>query len=114
MLRAHCPAGAAAGARVCIGGSSSTWYTGRAGGTAYVNSWGSARFNTAFVFPEDLSRWAKYICEAVSHELGHTLGLMHDGVVGGPNYYEGEWAVTWWQGESKGCTVLCNAVQCVA
>ena len=30
----------------------------------------------------------------MSHEVGHTLGLSHDGVTGGPEYYEGHngWA----------------------
>lgn len=32
----------------------------------------------------------RYVWEAVSHEVGHTLGLSHDGQTGGPAYYEGQ------------------------
>src|SRR5436309_3550495 len=36
----------------------------------------------------------KDIAEAASHEVGHTLGLSHDGVIGGTPYYagQGNWA----------------------
>lgn len=57
---------------------SSQWYGSTVGGISYVNSfiWGN---NTpCFVFSELLYNNVKYIGEAVSHETGHTLGLLHD------------------------------------
>jgi hypothetical protein len=54
------------------------WF-GVAGGIAYHNSflWGN---NTpAFVFSTLLHYNEKFIAEAISHELGHTFGLQHQG-----------------------------------
>jgi hypothetical protein len=54
----------------------SAWY-GAAGGVSYVGSftWGD---NTPdFVFTALLNYRTKYISEAASHEIGHTLGLRH-------------------------------------
>ncbi|GBF87613.1 hypothetical protein Rsub_00324 [Raphidocelis subcapitata] len=72
------------GVRAVIGGSSLDWYgakTGaKTGGVAYVNTFGSAYYEPAYVFPAQLSNGApKYVAEATSHELGHRLGLSHDG-----------------------------------
>jgi hypothetical protein len=56
--------------------TSSSWY-GSAGGVAYTNSfvWGD---NTpCFVFTALLNYNVKFISEAASHEVGHTLGLNH-------------------------------------
>ncbi|MBN2475076.1 MAG: hypothetical protein JXB62_10740 [Pirellulales bacterium] len=63
------------GVRVCIGGSSSDWYSGGAGGVAYVGSfdWGSD--TPCFVFNTGETGAA----EAATHEVGHTLSLHHDG-----------------------------------
>lgn len=57
----------------------SAWY-GSAGGVAYVGSfvWGD---NTpAWVFSALLGNRTKWVAEAVSHEVGHTLGLQHQSV----------------------------------
>jgi hypothetical protein len=68
------------GARAVIGGKSSDWFGSGAGGVAYVNSFGRAYYEPAFVFPGDLGNgYPKYVWEATSHELGHRLGLSHDG-----------------------------------
>jgi hypothetical protein len=63
--------------KVAIGGSSNDWYGQSAGGVAYINSW--LWDNTpVFVFEEQLGNGnAKYVAEAVSHEVGHSLGLQH-------------------------------------
>lgn len=68
------------------------------GGVAYIGVFdlagSSGRYQPALVFPHLLGDDAKNIAEAASHEAGHTLGLAHDGVTGGPGYYEGHdpWA----------------------
>lgn len=52
-----------------------------AGGVAYVDVWGASDFKyyqPALVFPEGVPG-AKNMTEAASHELGHNLGLSHDG-----------------------------------
>lgn len=48
------------------------------------------RFDPAFIFPLNLGSHPKYVAEAASHEVGHRLGLHHDG----PGYYpgHGNWA----------------------
>jgi hypothetical protein len=76
------------GVRVVIGGNSSDWYEPGAGGVAYVGSfdWGSD--TPVFAFPKNLSNSEKYIAEAVSHEVGHAVGLHHDGT-GSEEYYGG-------------------------
>lgn len=51
-----------------------SWY-GSAGGVAYVNSFGSATNPYAWVFNLTLNGAA----ESGTHEIGHTLGLRHDG-----------------------------------
>lgn len=81
------------GIRVAIGGSYSDWYGNPAGGVAYVGSFGVGI--PCFIFPLNLGpNYAKYVWEAVSHEIGHTVGLFHDGVTGGTSYYsgQGDWA----------------------
>ncbi len=83
------------GIRVCIGGSSYDWYGGGAGGVAYIGSFNWNTDSPCFVFTAQLANGVeKYTAEATSHEVGHTLGLYHDGVIGGSAYYEGHgnWA----------------------
>ena len=83
------------GIRVCLGGSSGDWYNGSAGGTANLGSFSKNTDTPCFVFPENLGNGnKKYVSDAASHEIGHTLGLHHDGVTGGSSYYtgHGDWA----------------------
>ncbi len=68
------------GVRVVIGGSSSDWLGQSAGGIAYVNSFNWTSDTPTFVFENQLGNGSeKLIAEATSHEVGHTLGLNHDG-----------------------------------
>lgn len=89
------------GVRCVIGGSSTQWLGAAAGGVAYIGSFGQTISTTsttndvpAFIFPTELSNNAKYISEAASHEVGHTLGLYHSSQTNGNEYYAGhaDWA----------------------
>ncbi|MDQ4097510.1 MAG: fibronectin type III domain-containing protein, partial [Actinomycetota bacterium] len=76
-----------AASKLCNGGC---------GGLAYIgvfDTTNSARYQPAWIFPQNLSNNTKSIAEAVSHEVGHNLGLNHDGVTGGSSYYGGH--ATW-------------------
>jgi hypothetical protein len=69
---------------------------GTCGGIAYnsvFDNSNSTYFQPAWVFPQNLANDAKSIAEAVSHEVGHNLGLSHDGLTGGTSYYAGH--ATW-------------------
>lgn len=104
------------------------WF-GVVGGTAYVNSFGWGDDTPCFIFSTLLNYNEKFIAEAISHETGHTLGLLHQALYNGCNFLSeynlglGEgptgWApimgigyyqnVTTWH---KGPTVLgCDAIQ---
>ena len=54
------------------------------GGVAYVNVWGVSyyeHYQPALVYYDNLASAPYYIAEASSHELGHNLGLSHDGTI---------------------------------
>ncbi|MBD2447246.1 hypothetical protein H6G76_08715 [Nostoc sp. FACHB-152] len=79
------------GVRVVIGGSGSNWFGSIAGGVAYLDSFNSSSDTPAFVFSDDLGDGEKYTAEAISHEVGHTLGLNHDGRISpSEEYYKGQ------------------------
>lgn len=82
------------GIRVVVGGSSSDWLGSAAGGIAYLNSYTASSDTPCFVFPRELANNAKYIAEAASHEVGHTVGLYHSSQSNGTEYYAGhaDWA----------------------
>lgn len=104
------------------------WY-GLAGGVAFYDSFTWGNNTPCFVFSTLLSYNEKYIAEAISHEVGHTLGLKHQasyssscgylgefnegngvGVLGwapimGNSYYRN---VTTWH---KGSTSSCGEIQ---
>ncbi len=68
------------GIRIVVGGSSSDWWGSVAGGVAYVGSFNWTSDTPGFVFTAQLGNGnEKYTAEAISHEVGHTLGLSHDG-----------------------------------
>ncbi len=81
------------GIHVVIGGNSD-WYGDVIGGIAMINGFGPSPDTPCFVFSDNLGISdhgnEKYVAEAISHEVGHTLGLHHDGISGGAEYYEGQ------------------------
>ncbi|MCA9062149.1 MAG: hypothetical protein KDA96_03800 [Planctomycetaceae bacterium] len=77
------------GIRVVIGGDCMDWYGSSAGGVAYLTSFSWNTDTPTYVFPNQLGNgYEKYVAEAVSHEVGHTLGLSHDGTAT-VGYYSG-------------------------
>ena len=79
---------ASKGIRCVIGG-----YSPSAGGLSGVGSFGTAKTHN-YVYPYDLGLGAKAIAEAASHEVGHSLGLHHDGYEHN-EYYTGENSSDW-------------------
>jgi PKD repeat protein len=75
---------------------SPTSFMGGWGGYAYIGSFNWSTDSGCFIFTQNLANAEKYIAEAVSHEVGHTLGLNHDGASGSSptEYYygQGNWA----------------------
>ena len=64
--------------RAVIGGSWDQWYGSPAGGVAWLTSWQWNNDTPVFVFEENLANGdPKSTAEAVSHEVGHSLGLNH-------------------------------------
>jgi len=100
------------GIRAVIGGSSTDWFsTSSFGGVAYLNSFPWNSDTPAFVFENNLNNGQeKSVAEAISHEIGHTLGLSHDGTTTGVEYYPGHgsgatgWAPIMGNGYSKELT----------
>lgn len=109
--------------------TSSSWY-GSTGGVAYIGSFTWGDDTPCWVFSALLKYNTKNIAEAISHELGHTLGLQHQSVYdkncvkvneynsGGGDYTTG-WspimgvsyytnASTWMKGRT---TVSCSTIQ---
>jgi hypothetical protein len=82
------------GIRVVV--SPTNWYSVNAGGTAYVGSFDWSSDTPCYVFTKQLADGEKYIAEAIAHEVGHSLGLYHDGQGGSAptEYYygQGDWA----------------------
>jgi hypothetical protein len=93
-LRKASPNDANYGVRVVI--SPTNWYNTSAGGVAYIGSFNWDSDTPCFIFTLQLANGEKYIAEAAAHEVGHTLGLYHDGVSGtsASEYYfgHGDWA----------------------
>lgn len=62
------------------------------GGVAYLNVFGTpdyaTRYSPAFAYYNNVSNLARSIAEVISHEVGHNLGLNHDGTKAA-EYYSG-------------------------
>ena len=80
------------GIRVVI--SPTTYFYPGAGGVAYIGSFAWSSDTPTFVFPNTLGHGETLVADVTTHETGHTLGLFHDGVTDGPEYYSGHanWA----------------------
>ena len=93
-LRKTTSSDGAFGIRVVI--SPTNWYNSGAGGVAYIGSFSWNTDTPCFAFSQQLANGEKYIAECVSHEVGHTVGLNHDGTsgTGATQYYQGQgnWA----------------------
>lgn len=71
-----------------------TFYNCNCGGVAYLRVYPDIGnyYKPALVFFDMLSYNEKFIAEAIAHEAGHNLGLLHDGIAGGCSgceYYAG-------------------------
>jgi hypothetical protein len=75
------------GIRVVIGGDGA-WFS-PVDGVAYLDSFNWSSDTPAFVFSENLLFDVKSEAETISHEVGHTLGLEHDGN-DFTEYYQGQ------------------------
>jgi hypothetical protein len=67
----------------------------QAGGVAFLGTFNGDQDICCWVFSSNLGPDVEsYMAEAASHEVGHTVGLRHDGQTGGVEYYPGHsnWA----------------------
>lgn len=66
---------------------------GSCSGIAYVGVFGRTYYDPAWVFAQRLYDDPSYVAEAISHEVGHNLGLRHDGTAQLAYYPgHGDWA----------------------
>ncbi len=83
------------GTRALITNTSNVYSSCGCGGVAYVGTFDSTSnhsyYQPAFVFQRGLGTGAKNLAEAASHEVGHNLGLSHDGTAS-TGYYSGQGA----------------------
>jgi hypothetical protein len=63
-----------------------------AGGVSYVGAFATstyAQYRPCWIYDNNLAGEESYIAEASSHEVGHNMGLSHDGTTDGNEYYRG-------------------------
>jgi hypothetical protein len=73
----------------CIITPTNSWY-GNYGGVAYVNSFSWTGDTPCWVFAAPLGYSTRFISDAATHEIGHTMGLNHDGRTSpSEGYYQG-------------------------
>ena len=61
-------------------------------GIAYADVFdlvGGAAYQPAWAFSDEVDNDPIQIAESISHEVGHTLALLHDGEIGGSDYFLG-------------------------
>jgi hypothetical protein len=74
----------------CIITPDNEWY-GAVGGVAYVSCFTWTGDTPCWVFSDQLANSPRYIADSCSHEIGHTLGLGHDGRISPvETYYQGQ------------------------
>jgi hypothetical protein len=74
----------------CIITPDNEWY-GVVGGVSYVGSFTWTGDTPCWVFSDQLANSPRNIAEGCSHEIGHTLGLSHDGRISpAEGYYQGQ------------------------
>ncbi|WP_228048946.1 DUF4347 domain-containing protein [Nodularia sp. LEGE 06071] len=77
------------GIRVVIGGNSD-WLSRTINGIAYYSSFNWNTDTPTFLFSDNLSESEQATANIISHEIGHTLGLKHDGRIAPvEEYYSG-------------------------
>jgi len=62
------------------------------GGVAYLSVFGTssyAVYRPAWIYHDNLGNTESFVAEAASHEVGHNMGLSHDGKTDGTEYYSG-------------------------
>ncbi len=97
------------GTRLLITKTNTIYATCGCGGIAYVGVFDEpsshSYYQPAFVFQQGVSSNEKYIAEAASHEVGHNLGLSHDGTPTAGYYTgHGSWAPIMGVGYSRPIT----------
>ena len=85
------------GTRLVVSNTNTIYSSCGCGGLAYVGAfddYGShSYYQPAFVFQRGVTSNPKYLAEAASHEVGHNLGLQHDGTSTSAYYNgQGSWA----------------------
>lgn len=122
------------GTHLVVTDSASAWSSlcgSSCGGVAWLGTFGASypagQYDLAWVFADGVADLSRYIAEAASHEIGHTLSLTHDGGADNADYHGGHtpWApimggsydqgVTQWsRGDYAGATNLQDDTAVVA